>query len=198
MATPEAPAPVGPSAGGPDGSREDPVCPRALAAAAINKTAEATTVMTMRRGDFPDGLIGVSFREGDSVSLRRIADPRAFPSAPRSLTLIALGAVNRYHNVARWEERGSRPLLRTVGMEIALAAAVLGASVLDDLCDAVGSDLSRASRAYAFEHANMNRVALRALADDPRAVGAYRTVGFVEEGLSVSLRGFRAPTRTCS
>jgi RimJ/RimL family protein N-acetyltransferase len=28
----------------------------------------------------------------------------------------------------------------------------------------------------------MNRVALYVLADDPRAVGAYRKVGFVEEG----------------
>ena len=51
----EAPTPVGPSAAGPDGSREDPVCPRAVAAATISKTAQATTVMTMRRGDFPDG-----------------------------------------------------------------------------------------------------------------------------------------------
>ena len=67
-------------------------------------------------------------------------------------------------------------------MEIALAAAVLGASVIDDLCDAVGSDLSRASRENAFEHANMNRVALRAPADDPHAVATSRKVGFVEEG----------------
>ena len=35
---------------------------------------------------------------------------------------------------------------------------------------------------YAFEHLNMNRVALYVLADDPRAVSAYRKVGFVEEG----------------
>ena len=35
---------------------------------------------------------------------------------------------------------------------------------------------------YAFKHYNMHRVALEALADDPRAVGCYRKVGFVEEG----------------
>ena len=35
---------------------------------------------------------------------------------------------------------------------------------------------------YAFTHLNMNRVALQVLADDARAVGAYRKVGFVEEG----------------
>ena len=35
---------------------------------------------------------------------------------------------------------------------------------------------------YAFEHLNMNRVTLYVLADDPRAVGAYHKVGFVEEG----------------
>ena len=35
---------------------------------------------------------------------------------------------------------------------------------------------------YAFRHYNMHRVALEVLADDPRAVGCYRKVGFVEEG----------------
>jgi hypothetical protein len=35
---------------------------------------------TRSRGDFPDGLIKVSFREVDYVFLRRIADPRAFPA----------------------------------------------------------------------------------------------------------------------
>lgn len=35
---------------------------------------------------------------------------------------------------------------------------------------------------FAFRHHNMHRVALEALADDPRAVGCYRKVGFVEEG----------------
>ena len=35
---------------------------------------------------------------------------------------------------------------------------------------------------YAFTHLNMNRVALEVLADDARAVGAYRKAGFVEEG----------------
>jgi len=35
---------------------------------------------------------------------------------------------------------------------------------------------------YAFEHLNMNRVGLYVLAEDPRAVGAYRKAGFVEEG----------------
>lgn len=35
---------------------------------------------------------------------------------------------------------------------------------------------------FAFHHQNMHRVGLEALADDPRAVGCYRKVGFVEEG----------------
>jgi RimJ/RimL family protein N-acetyltransferase len=35
---------------------------------------------------------------------------------------------------------------------------------------------------YAFRYHNMHRVGLEALADDPRAVGCYRKVGFVEEG----------------
>ena len=45
-----------------------------------------------------------------------------------------------------------------------------------------GQDAVRTLVDYAFEHLNMNRVALYVLADDPRAVGAYRKVGFVEEG----------------
>ena len=35
---------------------------------------------------------------------------------------------------------------------------------------------------YAFKHNNMHRVGLEVLADDERAVGCYRKVGFVEEG----------------
>jgi copper transport protein len=39
--------------------------------------------------------------------------------------LIALGALNRYRNVAHLDDRGRRPVLHTAGAEIALAAAVL-------------------------------------------------------------------------
>jgi RimJ/RimL family protein N-acetyltransferase len=45
-----------------------------------------------------------------------------------------------------------------------------------------GQDAVRTLVDYAFEHLNMNRVELYVLADDPRAVGAYRKAGFVEEG----------------
>jgi RimJ/RimL family protein N-acetyltransferase len=43
--------------------------------------------------------------------------------------------------------------------------------------DAVGTLVD-----YAFTHLHLHRVALQVLADDARAVGAYRKVGFVEEG----------------
>jgi hypothetical protein len=77
--TPEVPAPVGPCAAGSDGSCE--VCPRAVATATTSKNAKVTTVMTTtRRGNVPAELIGISFREDDYVSLRRIGDPRAFPA----------------------------------------------------------------------------------------------------------------------
>jgi RimJ/RimL family protein N-acetyltransferase len=36
--------------------------------------------------------------------------------------------------------------------------------------------------AFAFRDLNMRKVGLEVLADDERAVGAYRGVGFVEEG----------------
>jgi RimJ/RimL family protein N-acetyltransferase len=45
-----------------------------------------------------------------------------------------------------------------------------------------GQDAVRTLVDYAFSHLNMNRVSLQVLADDPRAIGAYRKVGFVEEG----------------
>jgi len=45
-----------------------------------------------------------------------------------------------------------------------------------------GQDAVRTLVDYAFTHLNMNRVALRCLADDPCAVGAYRKAGFVDEG----------------
>jgi RimJ/RimL family protein N-acetyltransferase len=35
---------------------------------------------------------------------------------------------------------------------------------------------------YAFSYLKMNRVGLKVLAEDPRAVGAYRKAGFTEEG----------------
>jgi len=44
--------------------------------------------------------------------------------------LIGLGALNRYRNVAHLDERGARPVLRTAGAEIALAAAVLATTAV--------------------------------------------------------------------
>jgi RimJ/RimL family protein N-acetyltransferase len=35
---------------------------------------------------------------------------------------------------------------------------------------------------YGFRHLNLAKISLRVLADDERAVGAYRKAGFVEEG----------------
>lgn len=45
-----------------------------------------------------------------------------------------------------------------------------------------GQDAVRTLVDYAITHLNMNRVSLQVLADDTRAMGAYRKVGFVEEG----------------
>ncbi|MGZ5291791.1 MAG: copper resistance CopC/CopD family protein [Actinomycetota bacterium] len=46
------------------------------------------------------------------------------------VALVILGARNRFRNVRRFEERGRGPLLRTVGAELALAAAVFGATAV--------------------------------------------------------------------
>jgi nitrogen fixation protein FixH len=44
--------------------------------------------------------------------------------------LVTLGALNRYRNTRRYEERGSAPLLRTVGGELVLAAGVFAVTAL--------------------------------------------------------------------
>jgi copper transport protein len=44
--------------------------------------------------------------------------------------LVSLGALNRYRNVARFETLGSRPLLRTAGAELALAATVFATTAV--------------------------------------------------------------------
>src|SRR6266542_755533 len=46
----------------------------------------------------------------------------------------------------------------------------------------LGQDALRAIVGFAFRHLNMRRVQLEVLAEDGRAVGAYRKAGFVEEG----------------
>jgi RimJ/RimL family protein N-acetyltransferase len=45
-----------------------------------------------------------------------------------------------------------------------------------------GQDAVRTLVGYAFGPMNFRKVSLEVLADDPRAVGAYRKAGFVEEG----------------
>jgi RimJ/RimL family protein N-acetyltransferase len=45
-----------------------------------------------------------------------------------------------------------------------------------------GQDTVRTLVDYGFRHLNLAKISLRVLADDERAVGAYRKAGFVEEG----------------
>jgi RimJ/RimL family protein N-acetyltransferase len=45
-----------------------------------------------------------------------------------------------------------------------------------------GQDAVRTLVDYGFRHLNLTKISLRVLADDERAVGAYRKAGFVEEG----------------
>jgi RimJ/RimL family protein N-acetyltransferase len=46
----------------------------------------------------------------------------------------------------------------------------------------LGQDALKAVVGFAFRHLGMRRVQLEVLAEDARAVGAYKKVGFVEEG----------------
>jgi RimJ/RimL family protein N-acetyltransferase len=47
---------------------------------------------------------------------------------------------------------------------------------------AYGQDAVRVLLDYGFQQLNLAKISLRVLADDERAVGAYRKAGFVEEG----------------
>lgn len=46
----------------------------------------------------------------------------------------------------------------------------------------IGQDATRTLVGYAFRHLNMHKICLEVLADDERAVQAYKNVGFTEEG----------------
>jgi RimJ/RimL family protein N-acetyltransferase len=105
---------------------------------------------------------------------------------------------------ARWEAEMEswveEPDDTTVRFVIEVDGEVVGQCQLDKLdhyrgiCDlgislgraywgqGFGQDAVRTLVGYAFRYLNMRKVCLEVLADDERAVGAYRKVGFVEEG----------------
>ena len=66
--------------------------------------------------------------------------------------------------------------------ELARTAHVGIALLRDHWGKGYGTDAVTTLVAYAFVHRNLRKVCLEVLADDPRAVGAYRRAGFVEEG----------------
>jgi copper transport protein len=62
--------------------------------------------------------------------------------------LVALGAVNRFRNVSRFTSLGPRPLLRTVGAELGLAACVLAVTgILTGLPPKASEESGNADRA---------------------------------------------------
>ena len=101
---------------------------------------------------------------------------------------------------ARFDKRAGEREPGVVRFVIEVDGAVIGECQLfsfDDysqLCDlgisirrdrwgqGYGQDAVRTLVRYAIGHLNVRKVSLEVLADDPRAVGAYRKAGFVEEG----------------
>lgn len=105
---------------------------------------------------------------------------------------------------ARWEAEVEgwveEPDDATVRFVVEVDGEVIGQCQLDKLdhyrglCDlgislgraywgkGFGQDAVRTLVGYAFHYLNMRKVCLEVLADDERAVGAYKKVGFVEEG----------------
>jgi copper transport protein len=95
--------------------------------------------------------------------------------------LVALGAVNRFRNVPRFSSLGPRPLLRTVGAELALAACVFAVTGILTGLPPKGSEEPRNAEAQGplvatgSDFATTTKVRLEI---DPGAIGAN---GFVAE-----------------
>ena len=129
----------------------------------------------------------------DDLEVAVLAD--GGPVRPDSLTALQ----------ERYEKRLADPPTELVDLTIDVDGVPVGSCLLYSIdhfngrCDlgisigkqhwgkGYGSDAVRTLVDYAFTHLDMRRVGLRCLADDPRAVGAYRKAGFVEEG---RLRGY--------
>lgn len=101
---------------------------------------------------------------------------------------------------ARFDARAAEPQNDRVRFEIGADGEVIGECMLWGIDDysklaQLGVSLRRDRRGqgfgqdavgtlvrYAFEYLDLRKVCLQVLADDDRAVGAYRKAGFVEEG----------------
>jgi RimJ/RimL family protein N-acetyltransferase len=101
---------------------------------------------------------------------------------------------------ARFDARAAQPESDVVRFVIEVEGAVIGACSLhyldsysqhcqlgisirrDRWGQGYGQDAVRTLVRYAFGPLNFRKVSLEVLADDPRAVGAYRKAGFTEEG----------------
>jgi len=117
---------------------------------------------------------------------------RASDQPPKPVSLAAMEA--------RFDARAAQPESNVVRFVIEVEGAVIGACGLhyldpysqtchlgiairrDRWGQGYGQDAVRTLLRYAFGPLNLRKVSLEALADDPRAVGAYRRAGFTEEG----------------
>jgi RimJ/RimL family protein N-acetyltransferase len=80
--------------------------------------------------------------------------------------------------IQSWDRERLYELVETIEVK-ALAS---GDPPLPTSLEEVDQDAIRTLVDYGFRHLNLTKISLRALADDDRAVGAYRKAGFVEEG----------------
>jgi copper transport protein len=96
--------------------------------------------------------------------------------------LVGLGALNRFRNVARIERAGTRPLLRTVGAELGLAATVFAVTgIMTGLPPQEGSGHARAERPLVVTGSDFATTTRVRLQISPGAVGPNEFVADVTD-----------------
>ena len=96
--------------------------------------------------------------------------------------LVGLGALNRLRNVARIERAGTRPLLRTVGAELGLAATVFAVTgVMTGLPPQEGTAQARAERPLVVTGSDFATTTRVRLQISPGAVGPNEFVADVTD-----------------
>jgi RimJ/RimL family protein N-acetyltransferase len=146
-------------------------------------TGEQVTLRGLERDDLPQ----IWELYNDIEVVHRASETRPLPTSLAELQ-------------AKFDARAATPETELVRLVVEVAGDVIGECSLhyfdaynqachlgislrqDKWGQGFGQDTVRTLVRYAFEKMNFRKVSLEVLAEDERAVGAYRRAGFAEEG----------------